>query len=109
MAKPCCPEGKRTGGRKSVNPATQLTIMSHFPNYVNTPPGGWRYVVPETGKTIGPFSNWKQLRDVLAGHYMSAGYDMPGDIFEKVEAQICNNFPEYCGEPPKGYVERFVA
>jgi hypothetical protein len=34
---------------------------------------------------------------------------MPGDIFERVEAQICSNYPEYCGEPPQGYVERFAA
>jgi hypothetical protein len=80
-----------------------------LPNYTNSPPGGWKYLVPETGKTIGPFSGWKQCSEILRGHYLSAGYEMPKDIFEKVEAQICGNFPEYCGEPPKGYVERFIA
>jgi len=82
--------------------------MPRLPNYTNSPPGGWRYVVPETGKTIGPFSGRKQLKDVLGGHYQSAGYTMPGDILDKVEAQICENYPEYCGEAPQGYVERFV-
>ena len=83
--------------------------MPRFPNYTNSPPGGWKYVVPETGKTIGPFSGRKQLQDILGGHYHSSGYTMPSDILDKVEAQICGNYPEYCGEPPKGYVERLVA
>ena len=77
-----------------------------MPNKTNTPPGGWVYQVPETGKRIGPFSGARQLHDVLRGHYQSAGYDFPGDIMDKVEAQICENQPEYCSEPPRGVIGR---
>lgn len=70
----------------------------NFPNYVNTPPGGWRYTVPETTKTIGPFSNWEQLESNLKKHYQASGYDVPAKLFELVEAQICSAEPSYCGD-----------
>ncbi len=69
-----------------------------LPNLTNTPPNGWRYVVPETGKRIGPFSGWVQLREQLAAHYKTAGYNMPGDIFERVQTAICDAEPAYCGD-----------
>ena len=64
----------------------------------NTPPGGWRYLVPETGRTIGPYTGFAQLRDNLASHYSASGYAMPSDILDKVEGQICSHTPEYCEE-----------
>ena len=70
-----------------------------LPNEVNTPPNGWRYVVPETGKRIGPFAGWVQLRNQLAGHYKAAAYEMPADIKERVVAHICAEEPAYCGDP----------
>lgn len=72
-------------------------MPNRFPNLVNTPPGGWRYLVPDTEKLIGPFSGWGQLHDMLAGHYRAAGYEMPADIFDKVQAYICEQSPEHCG------------
>lgn len=72
-----------------------------MPNYTNTPPGGWTYSVPQTGKTIGPFTGWIQLRDQLSAHYHAAGFEMPGNIFELVEDQICAAQPEHCGDAPK--------
>lgn len=71
-----------------------------FPNYVQTPPGGWRYAVPEVGgKIVGPFSNWPQLLDNLKVRYRSAGYTIPPDIHDRVQDYICQEQPEYCGEP----------
>lgn len=71
-----------------------------FPNYTTTPPGGWRYAVPEVGnKIVGPFSSWIQLKDNITARYGSAGYAVPPDIFEKVQDYICEQEPEHCGEP----------
>lgn len=72
----------------------------HLPNLTNTPPGGWRYTVPETNWKSGSYTNWPQLLDNLKAHYAAAGYDMPSDIFDKVEAQICAENREYCGDGP---------
>lgn len=63
-------------------------------------------MVPETGRRTGTFSSWPQLERVLKDHYSSAGYEMPKDIFDKVEAQICANYPEYCGDPETGFMDR---
>lgn len=79
----------------------------HLPNVVNTPPGGWRFLVPETNWKSGSYSNWPQLRDNLRAHYESAGYSMPSDIFDKVEAQICEENKEYCNGNPSLF-ERLV-
>src|SRR6185369_15592310 len=70
-----------------------------LPNLVNTPPGGWQYVVPDTGKTIGPFNGWNQLRENLERYYQSVAYPLPKNLFELVEQQICESQPEYCGAP----------
>lgn len=73
--------------------------MPHLPNLTNTPPGGWRYTVPETGIVRGPFSGWHQLYDDLKSHYQATGYKIPENIFDLVEQSICKDFPEYCGAP----------
>lgn len=73
-------------------------MIRKLPNTTNTPPGGWRYVVPETSWKCGPFSNWPQLHDNLKLHYDSSGYVFPSDIFDFVEKQICDENTEYCGE-----------
>ena len=78
--------------------------MNHLPNLTNTPPGGWRYVVPETSKTIGPFTGWVQLKMNLEAYYATIGYPVPADLFAKVEEQICAANIEYCGESYSGMV-----
>lgn len=70
-----------------------------LPNTTTTPPGGWRYTVPETIKEVGPFSGWDQLREKLIEHYRSTGYAIPQNLFQLVEVQICSKQPEYCAEP----------
>lgn len=74
--------------------------MLRLPNLDTTPPNGWRYAVPETGKTIGPFASWAQLKIYLTEHYRSTGYEMPVDIFTKVHDWICEREQEYCGGEP---------
>jgi hypothetical protein len=71
-----------------------------FANYSDTPPGGWRYAVPEVGsKLVGPFTNWPQLLENLKVRYNAAGYPIPSNIYDKVQDYICEQQPEYCGEP----------
>ena len=82
--------------------------MSHLPNTTNTPPGGWRYTVPETQYKTPGYSSWPQLRGILQSHYTAAGYSVPDGLFEKVEAQICEAHPDYCCNDPT-LVQRFVS
>ena len=72
----------------------------HFPNLTNTPPGGWKYIVPETNQRRGPYSNWPQLFEDLQAHYQATNYESPLDLFERVEKQICEEYPEWCGAAP---------
>lgn len=71
--------------------------MLRLPNLDTTPPNGWRYEVPETGKIIGPFASWPQLRGILEDYYRSTGYPLPEGLFQKVQDQICDREQEYCG------------
>lgn len=71
-----------------------------LPNLDTTPPNGWRYEVPETGKTIGPFASWPQLRGILHDYYRSTGYPLPDGLYQKVQDQICQREQEYCGGEP---------
>lgn len=70
-----------------------------LPNLTNTPPNGWRYRVPHTNHLVGPYSGWPQLRDNIAAHYRAAAYELPPDLFDKVHAYICEQEPNYCGDP----------
>jgi hypothetical protein len=72
--------------------------VRRLPNKTETPPGGWRYTVPETSKTVGPYSGITQLLENLKGHYHAAAYEQPGNLPELIEKQICDENPEYCGE-----------
>lgn len=71
----------------------------HLPNTYNSPPGEWRYRVPETGYTLKR-SNWPELQDALVAHYKASGYPLPPDLFENVEAFICANAPDFCEGGP---------
>ncbi len=73
-------------------------MSQRFPNYTNTPPNGWRYIVPETNQAIGTYMSWAQLYSNIQRHYEASGYKMPEDMLRKVEAFICSKEPEYCGE-----------
>ncbi len=60
--------------------------------------------MPETGRTVGPFSGWDQLRTNLQEHYRSTGYPVPENLFVLVESQICNQQPNYCTDSSGGVI-----
>lgn len=80
-------------------PAKSLRL----PNEYTSPPGQWRYRVPETGqKFVG--SNKQELLSQLRAHYEVNGYPFPDDIEAKIEDYICETVPDYCegtGKPSK--------
>lgn len=73
----------------------------HLPNLDNAPPGGWSYVIPETGAVFRMEPSLYALKHKIRDHYRAAGYEMPGDIDAKIEAYICNKVPQYCGAAPR--------
>lgn len=83
--------------------------MRSLPNRVNSPPGGWQFVAPETGHRIGPYNGLVQLTENIRAYYKSVGYPMPTNILALVEQQICDNNPTYCGDlEPRTFVQRAV-
>lgn len=79
-----------------------MPATNHLPNMTNTPPGGWRYRVPETGQEFNGPSLDALIQQLLA-HYRANGYVEPPDLPLKVESYVCNRVPEYCtgNEPIK--------
>lgn len=66
-----------------------------LPNKTNCPPGGWKYRVPQTGQWFeGP--SLANLIDQLKAHYAANGYDVPGDLEQKIEDSTCARMPDYC-------------
>lgn len=74
-----------------------------FPNRVTSPPGGWRYRVPETGQTFEGV-NESQLLEMLRAHYRANELEFPANIKDLIEQQICEKHRDYCvdagGRPP---------
>lgn len=67
-----------------------------LPNHDTVPPGGWRYLVPETGKIVkGP--SMMDLIRAVRDHMHGNGYTMPHDIAVKIEDYMCEQMPNYCG------------
>lgn len=77
----------------------------HLPNLTTSPPGEWRYRVPESGQHFHG-SNWPELQGKLTAHYNAAGYPLPDDLFERVEAYICAGAQGYCVEEATGMPPR---
>lgn len=72
----------------------------HLPNLDTVPPGGWHYLVPETGQRFEG-SSLSELMHNLAAHYRAAGYPQPPNLARLVEDQICADRPEGCGGTPR--------
>lgn len=77
-----------------------MSTTLHLPNLDTTPPGGWRYVVPETGQRFEGSSLSELLGNLLA-HYKAAGYPQPPDLLQLIEDYICAEEPESCGGQPR--------
>lgn len=80
-----------------------MTATYQFPNRVTAPPGGWRYVTPESGQVFTGV-NEAQLLDHLRSHYRANNWDLPSNIRDLIEQQICEKQRDYCvdtgGRPP---------
>lgn len=60
------------------------------------PPGGWRYVVPET-KTTLKSGNLDELKRDVKKHLEANGFPVPADIGALIEDQLCQLIgPEWC-------------
>lgn len=74
-----------------------------LPNKVTAPPGGWKYTVPESGQTFNGV-NEAQLLEMLGYHYRANNWELPSNIRELIENQICDRNRDYCvdagGRPP---------
>jgi hypothetical protein len=71
-------------------------IELFFPNKTQAPPGGWRYTVPETGKTISGSTEGIVI-DGVQNHYSSNNIPGPVNLSRLIEKQICRERPNYCG------------
>lgn len=78
-----------------------------LPNKTYSPPGGWRYRVPETGQVFRGVSEY-QLLDQLQSHYKANQLVAPDDLAARIEQFVCAQEPDYCTDahgqtaPPRG-------
>lgn len=66
-----------------------------LPNKTTAPPGGWRYIIPETNQEFRAHSE-SQLLAELAASYKINGYPMPSDLPSRIEYFVCAHNPSYC-------------
>lgn len=70
--------------------------MLQFIRRDTVPPGGWRYVVPETKATIRA-ANEEDLKREVKKHLIANNMTVPVDIGALVEDQLCQVVgPEWC-------------
>lgn len=70
-------------------------------NTSETPPGYWRYLVPETGRRfpdpkLDPGKHYyapSDLMNDLNHHYKANGLEVPADLFRRVQDQLCLLLP----------------
>lgn len=66
-----------------------------------TPPGMWRYLVPETNKWVPDAAatgsptvfTFQDLLDQVRAHYRGNGVPAPGDLQARMEDQCCRSLP----------------
>jgi hypothetical protein len=66
-----------------------------LPNEYTSPPGQWRYRVPETGEPLAG-SNLPELIQKVQAHLQANDYPVPADIKERIIEYICATIPGYC-------------
>jgi hypothetical protein len=69
------------------------------------PPGGWKYVQPESGRIFKHYARdafFAEIRD----HRLSQGYPIEPDWQERIEDQLCREHPEW-GRQICGRTERY--
>jgi len=70
-----------------------------FPNRTQAPPGGWRYLVRETGVELRGVSEGNLIQSIQK-HYRANNLVAPYDLSILIEEYICKQSPHYC--QPKG-------
>lgn len=83
-------------------------------NYTTTPPGMWRYRVPETGQMVpdpkvlggnGYFA-YNDLESAVLAHYKSNGLIAPVDLRQRIVDYICNLCPPgYCRDSENRFIQ----
>lgn len=73
--------------------------MLRVSNLNETPPGGWRYRVPETDKMIGPTPAWNDIRTLVYKHYTANSILPPANLEDKIHEYVCAQIPPmFCEE-----------
>lgn len=63
-------------------------------NYTETPPGLWRYRVPETGIWVKDFYAYNDLEAEVLRHYKANGKGAPSGLRQSIIDQMCQQLPE---------------
>jgi hypothetical protein len=85
-----------------------MPIKLYFPNRTQAPPGGWRYLVKETGVEIHGVNEGNCI-EAVKKHYRANNLVPPYDLSYEMEQYICSKVPDYCGsnEPRLSFWEGF--
>lgn len=59
-----------------------------------TPPGGWHYVQPQSGRVFNNYSREAFFREIM-DHRLANGYELTPTWQEEIEDQICRAHPEW--------------
>lgn len=62
-------------------------------NFQTTPPGMWRYRVPETGRWIKEFYAYNDLEAEIVKHYKANSLTAPADLRQRIVEQMCEQLP----------------
>src|SRR2546429_180728 len=74
-------------------------------NPTMTPPGLFRYRVPETGQMIKEFYAYNDLEDAVVKHYRANKLAVPSDLRQLIIDQLCAQLPQgWCKDGTKGFV-----
>lgn len=66
-----------------------------LPNHTQSPPGGWRCRMPETGQEFKGHSEHQVIVQLKAS-YKANGYPEPLDYKGMIESYVCSKVPDYC-------------
>lgn len=70
-------------------------------NKLSRPPGGFRYLVPETGKMVeGGYISWGEFLVRIQGYYVSNMIPCPPTLPTLIETYLCSKYPQVCDEVP---------
>src|SRR5437773_168592 len=80
-----------------------MAVALNNPNM--TPPGLFRYRVPETGQWIRDIYAWNDLEDAIVKHYKANHLAVPSDLRQLILDQLCAQLPQgWCRDGTKGFV-----